>query len=171
MKNDSLLAVVNVKIVRNNVLAQNEPVLKSLNRNIAENIVVILISRHHKSYRIAGIFKQFLSKNGISHVFIQAELAIAHPHTADILKIRRALGGVHLVLVQMYAKLEIRHGKMRQTEMSLAPVALGGGVSTRLREAQHHWAKPCFMSCFATRFMRLSALHFQNKKHFLCVVF
>ena len=32
-------------------------------------------------------------------------------------------------------------------------------------EATLHRAKPCFMSCFATLFMRVSALHFQTKEH------
>ena len=43
-------------VVGKDVLTQNESVLKALNAYVSQNVVIVLISRRHKTYRVAGIF-------------------------------------------------------------------------------------------------------------------
>lgn len=109
VESDSVFAVVYVKIIGNDVLAQNESVLESLSGDVADDVIVVLIARHHKSDGMAGIFLQFLFEQRVTHSFIEAELAVADPYAGNVLKVCSALRGVHFVLVQMNAELKICH--------------------------------------------------------------
>ena len=77
---ETVFAVVNIEIIGNHVLAEYKAVLESLNGDVAENVIVILISRGHKSDCVAGILLQFLFEQRITDAFIEAKLAIADPN-------------------------------------------------------------------------------------------
>ena len=109
VESDSVFAVMYVKIIGNDVLAQNESVLESLSGDVADDVIVVLIARHHKSYGMAGIFLQFLFEQGVTNGFVEAELTVADPYAGNVLKVCSALRGVHFVLVQMNAELKICH--------------------------------------------------------------
>ena len=47
VKRDCVFAIMNVKVVRNDVLAQNEAVFKALHGYVSQHVVVVLIARRH----------------------------------------------------------------------------------------------------------------------------
>ena len=105
----TLLTVVNVNVIRDNVLTQNKTVFKALNCNASYNVMVVLVARHHKTYGMAGIFLQFLFEQGVTNGFIETELTVADPYAGNVLKVCSALRGLHFVLVQMNSELKICH--------------------------------------------------------------
>ena len=127
VERETVFAVVNVKVVGDHVLAEHEAVLEALSGDVAENVIVILIARGHKSHSVAGILQQFLFEQRITDAFIEAKLAIADPYAGNILQICGTLSGIHLVRVHFDTEFKIRHRKLREAEMSLAAVALGSG--------------------------------------------
>ena len=127
VEGDAVLAVVDIEIVGDHMLPEHESVLKALYGDIAQDIVIVLVARHHQSHRVAGIFTELLFEHRVSDILIQAELTVTDRNAGDVLKIRTALGRVHLVLVQMDAQLQICHRELRHAEVSLTAVTLGCG--------------------------------------------
>ena len=68
---------------------------------------------------MTGIALKLFSKDGIPHIFRQAELAVAHMDTAHILQIYRRLRRIHLIMAHGNTEIQINDGKLKRTEFSL----------------------------------------------------
>ena len=62
---------------------------------------------------MAGIGLQLFTEICVADVVVQAELRIRHMGSGDVLKIDGALRGIHAVVVEMDAELQIGDGERR----------------------------------------------------------
>ena len=99
MECDAFFAVVNVKVICDNVFTKNKTIAKALYRYVAKNVIVVLISRRDQPGGVAGIGLEFLAEYGIAHLIIQAKLAVGNVDTGYVLQVNRRLGGVHFPFI------------------------------------------------------------------------
>ena len=85
MEDNGFLTIVGVQELGNHMLAEYKTVFKALYSNIAQNIVVILVSGGHEAEGVAGIFLKLLVQEGIAHIFTNAEMAVTDIDPAYIL--------------------------------------------------------------------------------------
>ena len=123
----AFFAVVDVYVICDNVLPDNEPVSEALNGNAANDVMVVLVARHHKSHGVAGICLKLLAKHGIAHGFKQAELAIRNVHAACVLQVHGRLSRVHFIAAHWNGKFKVCKCYERGAEFPAAGCALGRG--------------------------------------------
>ena len=122
VEGDALLAVVDIEVIRNNVLAHYKAVFKALYRNVAQLIIIVLILRGNKSCNVAGVGLKLFTVEGVAYLFVKTELRIANVYSRHVAEIYRSLSGIHLVLVQRNCKLKVMYGKIPDAEFSCAGV-------------------------------------------------
>ena len=71
--------------IRDDVLTDHEPVLEALYRHAANDVMIVLVARHHESDRMAGIFLQFRTQYRIADRFQKTELTVGDMNAADVL--------------------------------------------------------------------------------------
>ena len=126
VKDDALLAVVDVKIIGDDMFAENKAIAKTLHRDIVDHLVVVLIARHHKADRMARVGLERLAEYRISDIIIKAELRIAHDCAGGILEIHAAAARIHHILVKMRAEFKILYRHERDGKTAAAAVAFDG---------------------------------------------
>jgi len=107
MERDAFLAIVDVEVVSDDMFAEDEAIAEALCGDAAQRVVVVLIARHHEADGVAGIGLQLFTKKCVADVVVQAELRIRHMGARDILQIDGTLRGIHTVVVEMDAELQI----------------------------------------------------------------
>ncbi len=127
MERDTFLAIMYIKVIRDDVFAENETIAEALRGDAAQRVVVVLVARHHKADGVAWIRLELFAQKRISDIVVQTELRIRHMGAGDVLQIDGALRGIHAVVVEMDAEFEIGDGEACQAEMSFAGIAFGGG--------------------------------------------
>ena len=124
VQNDAFLAVMNVDVIRDDVLTDHETVLEALNGYASDHVVVILVARHHETDRVTGVLLQFNAKYRVADGFQKTELAVHDVNAACILQIDRGLGGIHLISAHGYRKFQIGQRNQRRAEFASAGSAL-----------------------------------------------
>ena len=81
VEGQSLLAVVDVEIIRHQMLTADDAVAEALYRRIADDVVVVLVAGEDQTGGVAGVGHQLLAQNCIAHLLAQAELAAAPPES------------------------------------------------------------------------------------------
>lgn len=126
VKDDAFLAVVHIEIVGDNMLAENDSVAEPLHGDVVDDLVVVLIARHHKADRMTGIRLERLAENSIADIVVEAELRIAHDRAGGVLQIDAAAARIHHILVEMRAKFKILYRYERDRKPAAAAVAFDG---------------------------------------------
>ena len=111
MERDAFLTIVDVKVVGDDMFAEDETITEALHGDAAERVVVVLVARHHEADGMTWIRLELLAKKCISNVVVQAELRIRHMGARDILQIDGALRGIHAVVVKMDTEFKIGDGE------------------------------------------------------------
>ena len=127
VEGDALLAVVDVEVVGDHVLAEHEAVAEALRGDVVQNVVVVLVVRHDQPRDVAGIVEQFLFEFGVPDVLGQAELRVLDVRARHVAEVDGALRRVHLVFVEFDGELEIEDRERVDAEPSRVAVALRRG--------------------------------------------
>ena len=127
VQNNTLLAVVDVDIIRNDVFTDYKTVFKALNGYAANHVVVVLVTRHHETDRMTGIFLQFNAEHCVADGLEKTELTVHDVNAAGILQIDGGLRGIHFIAAHGYRKFQIGQRDQRRAEFTSARRALRGG--------------------------------------------
>ena len=123
-KGERVLAVVDVEVARDDVLAHDEAVAEALHGHVVQHLVVVLVAREHEADRVAGIGLELLAEPRVADVVPQAELAVADVDAGDVLQVAGADRRIHLFMVELHAELEVRDGDLGRGEAAPAAVPL-----------------------------------------------
>ena len=126
VKDNPLLAVVHIKVIGDDMFAENKAIAKTLHGDVVDDLIVVLIARHHKADRMTGIRLERLAEYRISDIIIKAELRIAHDCAGGILEIHAAAARIHHILVEMRAEFKILYRHERDGKTAAAAVAFDG---------------------------------------------
>ena len=135
VQNDAFLAVMNVDVIRDDVFADHETVLEALNGYASDDVVVVLVARHHETDRMTGVLLQFNTEYRVADGFQKAELTVHDVNAAGVLQIDGRLRGIHLIAAHGYRKFQIGQRNQRRAEFTSARRALRGrqnGIRTRV---------------------------------------
>ena len=116
----AVLTIVYIKVIRDDVFAEDETIVEALRGDATQRVVVVLVAGHHKADGVARIRLELFAQKCISNVVVETELRIRHMGAGDVLKIDGALRGIHTVVVEMDAEFKIGDGETCQAEMSFA---------------------------------------------------
>ena len=70
MERDAFLTIVDVKVVGDDMFAEDEAVAEALHGDAAERIVIVLIARHHEADSVAGIGLQLFTEIRVANIII-----------------------------------------------------------------------------------------------------
>ena len=104
MERDAFFTIMYIKVIRDDVFAENETIAEALRGDAAQRVVVVLVAGHHEADGVAWIRLELFAQKRISDVVIQTELRICYMGAGDILQIDGALCGIHAVVVEMDAE-------------------------------------------------------------------
>ncbi len=130
MERDAFFTIMYIKVIRDDVFAEDETVAEALRGDAAQRVVVVLIAGHHEADSVAWIRLELFAEKCVAYVVVQTELRIRHMGAGDVLQIDGALCGIHAVMVEMDSEFEIGDGETCQAEMSFARIAFGCGENS-----------------------------------------
>ncbi len=104
MERDAFFTIMYIKVIRDDVFAENETIAEALRSDTAQRIVVVLIAGHHEADGVARIRLELFTEKCVAYVVVQTELRIRHMGARDVLQIDGALCGIHAVVVEMDAE-------------------------------------------------------------------
>ena len=81
MKDDALLTVVDVEIVRHHMFSEHETIPESLHGDIVQHLIVVLVAGHHQPNGMARIRLKRLAENRVANIVVKTELRITHNGT------------------------------------------------------------------------------------------